>query len=133
MKKAVNIFLKVVLSLIMIMPIVGALGVFPPPTAEMYNTPEAFSFIQSLMSVGYITAIMGIVFVIALVLLWTKREALAALLLTPITVNIVAFHLFLDGGLHTAGSIMADVLLVLNAYFLWQHRKQYLPLLTKQK
>ncbi len=133
MKKIANILLKVLLSLLMLMPIVGALGVFPAPTADLYTNPKAFAFIEVLMSSGYINPIMAIVFALALVALWTKREALAALLILPLTVNIVAFHLFLDGGLFTSGSIPADVLLLLNVYFLWAYRTAYLPLLAARK
>jgi len=133
MKKFADIFLKVVLSLIMVMPIVGALGVFPAPTADLYNNPRAFAFIEALMGSGYINPIMGLVFAVALVSLWTKRVALAAALILPITVNIVAFHLFLDGGLLTPGAVMADVLLALNIYFLWQQRAEYSHLLSQRK
>lgn len=133
MKKVINIVFKVLLSLLMIMPILGALGIFPAPTADLYGNPKSFAFIQALMNSGYINAIMAIVFALALVSLWTKRVALAALLILPITVNIVAFHLFLDGGLFTAGSIMADLLLLLNGYFLYEQRNVYRTLLAKQK
>ncbi len=129
MKKALNIFLKLLLSLILFMPILGAAGVFPSPTPEMYNTPEAYDFIAMLMASKYIMIADAVVFALAIVCLWTKRVALAALLILPITVNIVGFHLFLDGGLFTAGAIMGNVLLLLNLYFLWEERKEYLPLL----
>lgn len=133
MKNPINTVLKVLLSLIMVMPILGTLGIFPAPTADLYGNPKAFAFIEALMNSGYINAIMAIVFALALVCLWTKRTALAALLILPLTVNIVAFHLFLDGGLFTPGSIMADILLVLNAYFFYQQRNAYRTLLSKQK
>ena len=131
MKKIINIALKVLLSLIMLMPIIGALGVFPAPTADLYSNPKAFAFIEALMSSGYINPIMAFVFALALISLWMKREALAAILILPITVNIVAFHLFLDSGLFTPGAIMGNVLLLLNAYFLWQNRATYASLLKK--
>ncbi len=59
---------------------------------------------------------------IALVALWTKREALAALLVLPITLNVVGFHLVLDGGLLMAGAMIANLMLVLNLYLLWHNR-----------
>ncbi len=133
MKKALNIFLKLLLSLILFMPILGAAGVFPPPTPEMYNTPEAYDFIAMLMASKYIMIADAVVFALAIVCLWTKRVALAALLILPITVNIVGFHLFLDGGLFTAGAIMGNVLLLLNLYFLWQERKEYSSLMKGTK
>jgi hypothetical protein len=68
---------------------------------------------------------------VALVFLWTRRTALAALLILPITVNVVAFHAFLDGGLLTPGAILGNVMLLINVYFLWQHRRVYTPLLAQ--
>ncbi len=129
--KILNIILRVVLGLLLVSPILGALGVFPPPTADLYNTPEAFAFIEMLMATGYITYIIAIVFAICLVLVIMNRMALVALLLLPIVVNIVGFHLFLDGGLFTSGAIMANVLLLLNAYFLWQNWGRYKVLWNK--
>jgi hypothetical protein len=131
MKKYLDVFLKIVLSLLLLMPVVGALGVFPPPTADMYNSLEAFAFIEILMSVKYINIIMALVCALALVLLWTGRSALAVLLILPITVNIVAFHAVLDGGLFTAGAVMGNILFLLNAYFLWTSREQYTSLLQR--
>ncbi|MFA7192465.1 MAG: hypothetical protein WC089_04180 [Candidatus Paceibacterota bacterium] len=125
MKKTINIVLKVILSLILIMPILGVLGVFPQPTADMYKTKESYDFIMALYSSGYIMWLMGIVFALCLFLIIKNKMALVALLLLPITLNILGFHMFLDGGLFNAGSIMADVLFALNLYFLYQNRDQY--------
>jgi hypothetical protein len=133
MKKALNITLKLLLTLILVMPILGATGIFPAPTPEMYSTPEAYAFVAMLMASKYIMIIDAIVFALATVCLWTKRVALAALLILPITVNIVGFHLFLDGGLFTAGAVMGNLLLFLNLYFLWQSRKEYSSLMKGTK
>jgi putative oxidoreductase len=131
MRKAVDIALKIVLSLILVLPILGLLGVGPPPTQDLYNTPEAFDFIQTITEGRYISIIMCLVHVVALVCLWTRRTALAALLILPITVNVVAFHAFLDGGLLTGGAVLGNIMLLINAYFLWQHRREYAPLLAQ--
>ncbi len=125
MKKTINIVLKVVLSLILIMPILGVLGVFPQPTADMYKTKESYDFIMALYSSGYIMWLMGVVFALCLFLIIKNKMALVALLLLPISLNILGFHMFLDGGLFNAGAIMADVLFALNLYFLYQNRDQY--------
>lgn len=131
MKKMIHNIAKVLLSLIIIFPVLGILGVFPPPTPEMYNTETAFSFISMLGETGYINWIMLVVNVLALFFLWTKREAFSALLLAPITVNIVGFHAFVDGGLLTSGAMLANLLLILNIYFLWKNRDVYQVLLRK--
>lgn len=129
--KILNIVLRGVLALLLISPILGALGVFPAPTPDLYNTPEAFAFIDMLTTSGYLTIIIAIVFALSLVLTVMNRMALVALLILPITVNIVAFHLFLDGGLFTGGAIMGNVLLLLNLYFLWHNRQSYKALWDK--
>ncbi len=131
MRKAVDIALKVVLSLILVLPILGLVGVFPAPTRDLYNTPQAFQFIETITEGRYISIIMAVVHVIALVCLWTRRTALAALLILPITVNVVAFHLVLDGGLLTGGAVLGNIMLLINAYFLWQHRREYAPLVAQ--
>ncbi len=133
MKKYTNVFLKIIFSAIMLIPILGAVHVFPAPTQAMYNNPQSFAFIQMLMdSASYINYIMAIVFALSFVLVWTNRMALAALLVLPITVNIVAFHAFLDGGLFTSGSVPGVVFAVLNGYFLWQQRATYSQLFAKK-
>ena len=128
--KIVNVVLRVILSLILVLPILGLTGVGPPATRDLYNTDEAFQFIETLNDVQYISIVMAVVHVLALVCLWTRRTALAALLILPITVNVVGFHLVLDGGLLTGGAVLGNVMLLLNAYFLWQNRQQYAPLLA---
>lgn len=133
MKKIIDIVLKVLLSLLLVMPILGATGIFPPPTPDLYNTPQAFEYIRVLMDAKYVTFMMAVVFVISLVCLWTKREPLAALLLLPVTLNIVGFHLVLDGGLFKAGAIMGNLLLLINAYLLWKHRSAYKSLLSPNR
>lgn len=133
MKKIITIIARVVLGLLMVSPIVGILGIMPAPTADLYNTQIAFEFIMMLMDTGYVMWIMAAVFLVAIILTIMNRMALVALLILPITVNILAFHAFVDGGLFTAGAIMADVLLILNVYFLWQSRHQYKALLTKSQ
>ena len=133
MKKIIDIVLKVLLSLLLVMPILGTTGIFPPPTPDLYNTPQAFEYIRVLMDAKYVTFMMAVVFVISLVCLWTKREPLAALLLLPVTLNIVGFHLVLDGGLFKAGAIMGNLLLLINAYLLWKHRSAYKSLRSPNK
>lgn len=123
--KIVKILLRVVLCLLIITPILGVTGIFPPPTPDLYNTPQAFAFIEVLFTSKYVMYIMSLVFGVAFVLTIMNRMAFVAILILPITVNIVAFHLFLDGGLFTQGALMADVLLLVNIFFLWQNRKVY--------
>jgi putative oxidoreductase len=107
------------------MPILGTLGIFPPPTPDMYNTAEAYNFILILTNAGYIMWIMTVVYIICLGLIIKNKMGLVALLLLPITINIIGFHAFLDGGLLTPGAIMGNAFFLINIYFLWQNRMQY--------
>lgn len=129
--KIFNIILKVILCLLLVSPILGVLGIFPGPTRDLYNTDQAFSFIQMLMDVGYINWLIAIVFLASIILIATNRTAFAAILIAPVMVNIVAFHLFLDGGLFTKGAMLANLLLILTVYFLWQNRLTYRALWNK--
>ena len=129
--KIINTILKVILSLMLIMPIFGTLGIFPEPTADMYTSATSYEFIKILMESQYVMVMMSVVFLISLICLWTKRVALASLLILPITLNIVGFHAFLDGGLLTGGAVMGNVLLLINLYFLWLNRAQISQLWKK--
>jgi hypothetical protein len=131
MKKILHIIAKVVLSLILILPVAGATGMLGEATRDLYNTDLAFAFIEMLTTIMYISYIMAAVHIVALIALWTKREALAALLIAPITVNVVAFHAFIDGGLLTGGAVLANLMLLLNTYLLWKNRAAYRSLLAQ--
>jgi hypothetical protein len=123
--KIIHTIFKTLLALLIISPILGVLGIFPAPTRDLYNTEEAYQFIVLLMNSGYVMWMMAIVFLISLILIIKNKMAAVALLILPITLNIVGFHAFLDGGLLTGGAIMGNVLLLLNIYFLYQNRTQY--------
>jgi len=88
-------------------------------------TGEAAIFIDSLSETGYILKFIGILeIIIGLLLLLNKWVSFALLLLVPITVNILLFHLFLD----TPGLFIALIIVVLNAILIYKHWKIYRPL-----
>lgn len=130
MKKVLHIIAKVLLTLILLLPVVGTTGLLGEATRDLYNTDLAFRFIEVLTDVMYINIIMSIVHIIAIIALWTKREALAALLILPITVNVVAFHAVIDGGPFTGGAVLGNVMLLLNLYFIWKNRGAYKSLIN---
>lgn len=115
---------RILLMLILIMPVLGTLGVFPSPTADLY-TPQGWTFIEALMNSGYMMPALGIVFAVCLVLTIIGRTALMAVILAPLSVNVVLFHAFLDAGLFAPSAILANVLFLLNVYFLWENRAKY--------
>lgn len=88
-------------------------------------TGDTAILIDSLTTTGYLLKVIGIFEVlIGLLLLINKWVSFALLLLAPITVNILLFHLFLD----TPGLFVALVITVLNAILIYKHWKVYKPL-----
>ncbi len=88
-------------------------------------TGEAAIFIDSLSDTGYLLKLVGTLeILVGLLLLFNKWVPFALLLLAPITVNILLFHLFLD----IPGLFMALVVVVLNAILIYKHWKVYRPL-----
>jgi hypothetical protein len=133
MKKYFYVASKVVMTLILLMPILGITGMLGEPTPELYNTPEAYDFIMVLTDLGiYINYALVTTAALAIIAMWTGRTALAALLALPISVNVVGFHLFLDGGLFTMGAFLGNVLALINVYLIFEHRKAYQPLLDRR-
>lgn len=130
MKKYTHIILKVILSLLIITPILGALHIFPAPTAEMYSNAAAFAFISAMMN-SYIVYGIAITCLLTLIALWSGRVLLAMLLLLPVTMNIIGFHATLDGGLLTGGAMMGNVLFIINMYLLAAERAKLVTLFSK--
>lgn len=122
--KILNIVMRVLLGLLLVTPILGATGVFPAPTADLY-TPTGWAFMSALMASGYLMPLLGILCAVCVVLIAMNKTALAAILLAPMTVNVICFHAFVDTGLVSPSAIMGVLLLILNAYFLWVNRMKY--------
>ncbi len=123
--KIINNLCKTVLVLISIMPVLGITGIFPKPTADMYGNPKAFEFISVLYDSKYIMYMMAVTFLLVIIFILTKRTAAAALILLPVSLNIVGFHAYLDTGIFAAGAVMGNILLIINLYLLWINRGVY--------
>jgi len=103
----------------------GFLNFIPPPKTPM---PEgAGAFAGALMKTGYMfPLIAGTQLLVGVLLLLNRFVPLALVLIMPILVNIIAFHIFLQ----PAGSGPGAFLLVLELYLAWVYRKAYRPLLS---
>lgn len=90
---------------------------------------EAGAFMGALASTGYFFPLLKIVETVAGLLLLTNRYVTLALaMLAPVTVNIVAFHTFLD----PAGLPVGALAFLLNVYLLFAYKKYYDPMLTSK-
>jgi uncharacterized membrane protein YphA (DoxX/SURF4 family) len=103
----------------------GFLNFIPPPKAPMPEGAVAFS--GALMKTGYMFPfIMGTQLLVGVLLLLNRFVPLALVLIMPVLLNIIAFHIFLQ----PAGIAPGAVLMVLELYLAWVYRKAYCPMLT---
>ncbi|GGB86811.1 hypothetical protein GCM10007424_28600 [Flavobacterium suaedae] len=86
---------------------------------------DAAEFLGSLAETGYFMTFVAVLeIIIGLMLLFKLWVPFALLLLLPISINIVLFHLFLDLPSISAGLILA----ILNVVLLYKHKQKYKPL-----
>jgi len=88
-------------------------------------SPEASEFMNSLADTGYVLTVIAIFeILIGILLLFKKWVPFLLLLLLPLSLNILLFHLFLD--IPSIGT--AILVVVLNGILLYKHRRKYIPL-----
>lgn len=88
-------------------------------------TGSAGDFMNSLNATGYIFPVLGVLeIIIGAMLLLKKWVAFALILLAPISINILLFHLFLG----ISGLPVAVVILLFNSILIYKHWQQYKPL-----
>ena len=109
----------------------GVIGYIPALLQALpqpqYND-AALGFITALFATGYLIHLISIIFVLSgLMFIFNKWSAFGAVLLAPITVNIILFHLFLD----FTGWWMVLILAILHIYLLVIHWPRYKPMFEK--
>ena len=96
-------------------------GIIPKPELPA----EAADFMKSLRATGYLLYLLGALEVgIGLLLLFKKWVPFALLVLVPISINILMFHLFLD----VPNIVQALVVALINAILVYKYWKAYRPL-----
>tara|TARA_R100001369_G_C3320985_1_gene168928 strand:- start:1322 stop:1699 length:378 start_codon:yes stop_codon:yes gene_type:complete len=122
MNSTFTTILRIILALgLLVFGLNKFIGFMPAPTLPEH----ASDFMQSLQATGYVLPIVGALeILIGFLLLIKKWVPFALLLLAPISVNIVLFHLFLDLP-DIAGAIVVAVINVILIYKYW---KVYRPL-----
>ena len=115
--KIVRILLGIILLLF------GLNKLLPSPFIPLPELPhEAGNFMASLGSTGYVLKTLGVIEIgIAVLLLLKKWVAFALIVLVPISLNILLFHLFLD----VSGIGGALVVVILNTVLIFKHWPQY--------
>ena len=86
---------------------------------------QAANFMNSLSASGYVLIIVGVFeILIGLLLLFKKWVPFALLVLVPISLNILLFHLFLD----IPHILPAIIIVAINAILIYKYWKSYRPL-----
>ncbi len=117
-------FTKIVRILLGILLIVFGLNKILPETfIPLPEMPEkAADFMTSLGATGYVLKTVGMIeTLIGIMLLLKKWVAFALIVLVPISLNIVLFHLFLD----VSGIGGALLVAILNGILIYKHWPQY--------
>ncbi|MCD6544614.1 MAG: DoxX family membrane protein [Flavobacteriaceae bacterium] len=122
MNNKIQKIIQIILGLILI--IFGAnkfIGFMPPP-----ELPEAAaSFMGALVKTEYMFPFIGIVeVIIGLLLVFNKWVAFALILLAPVAVNMILFHLKLAPG----GIGPAALVTILNVVLIYVNWNKYKPL-----
>ena len=117
-----SLVLRVLLGLVFVVfGLNGFLHFLPVPPVE----GEAASFMGALAATGYMFPLIKGTEVLAGALILTgKALPLGLVLLAPVLINILAFHLILTPG----ESAMSIVLVALSLALAWIHRSAFLPL-----
>ena len=114
--------LRVILALVLLVfGLNKFIGFIPPPELP----DEATDFMSSLVDTGYVLYFLGLLEIfIGLLLLLKKWVPFALLVLVPISVNILMFHIFLD----LPDILQAIVVVGLNTALIIKYWKAYRPL-----
>jgi len=101
----------------------GFLNFMPPPKDPMPDS--AMQFMQGMMGTGYMFKLVaGTQLVVGVLLLLNLFVPLALILIMPVLVNIILFHVLLV----PKGFVPGAVLMVLELYLAWAYRQYYIPL-----
>ena len=129
MKKYPPIIAGIVLGLLFVMSAVMVLFnlVKAPPPPE--GSPAAM-FFGAFAPTGYLTFVKIFELVGGLVVMIPRLRNFGLLLLGPVIVNILAFHILIAGGFKDLLNPMILIMLVLALYLLWVGRKNFASLLN---
>ena len=124
MKKKIDLGLQALLGLaFVVFGLNKFIGFMPPPDLPM----AAGSFMGALAETGYMFPLIALTEIVAGALILARfYSALGLVLLAPISVNIVLFHL----SLAPSGGMPAYVLAGINIYLLFQNLDKYRGLLS---
>ncbi|MEK6934363.1 MAG: DoxX protein [Nanoarchaeota archaeon] len=105
----------------------GLIGYFVELPTPQYNE-AGLAFLGALFNTGYIFHLVSMIFVLSgLMFIFSRWSAFGAVLLTPITFNILLFHIFLD----FTNFWFALIPIILNLYLIVIHWSKYRMMFSK--
>ncbi len=85
----------------------------------------AANFLESLKNTGYVFYLVAIIeILVGVLLIFKKWVPFALIILAPISINILLFHLFLN----ISGSLIAILIVICNIILIYKYWKAYRPL-----
>ena len=119
------------LGLLFVMSSVVVLFHLIPPPEKMPKpaTPEAEMFMKVFVPTGYMTFVKVLELAGAILVAIPRLRNFGLLVLGPILVNILAFHIFITKGADLFNPILI-VIVLLATYLLWVGRKAFAGLLN---
>ncbi|MEM7511233.1 MAG: DoxX family membrane protein [Bacteroidota bacterium] len=124
MKITAKLVVRVLLGLFLVVFGINKFLLFMPAM----DMPEpASAFFGSIINTGYLFQFVGLVEVLAgLALLLNRFVPLALIIVAPVLVNILAFHLFLDPKTIIPGLVLT----AMSVYLMFQYKPLYDPILS---
>jgi hypothetical protein len=101
----------------------------PTPPAPPEGTPPAH-FMAAFAPTGYLTFVKVFELLGGLLVIVPRTRNLGLLVLGPIIINILAFHIFVTGGAGLANPMLIGIC-VLALFLLWSERKAFACLVTR--
>lgn len=97
---------------------------FPLPQMPEAATKLMAVFVES----GWIMALIALVEIIAgILIIIPKTRPLAAIMIFPVMIGIVLFHVFQD----PKNVIMSLILLVINLWIIFENKEKYMPMISE--
>lgn len=94
----------------------------------MQEMPEAATkLMAAFVESSWLMSLLAVIEIIAgILIIIPKTRALGAIMIFPITIGIVFFHIFQD----SSGMIMGFVLLAINLWIIFENREKYMPMIS---
>ena len=131
--KYVSLVASILLGLCFLMASVPVLFNIPMPRPDAVPSPAAEHFMKAFGPTGYVKFVKTFEFAGALLVMVPRLRNLGLLLLGPVIVNIIGFHLLIDyprNLLDPMHIVMISIIVVCALYLVWDARRKFSALVS---